>query len=458
MHIIVVGVDHTTASIAFREHLACGTYLIPQVLQAARPKTQESVLLSTCNRTELYAVCDDMAQGRIDLLTVLSEQRQVDFAELEAYSYCFTDDRAVSHLFGVACGLYSLVPGEPQIQGQVVEALEIAQAHHFTGPITSALFRAAVVAGKRARSETAISQNAASLSHVAVQLARRLLPDFHEASILLVGSGKMSELAARNLRDNGARRLMIVNRTPANASQLAQDLDATVRSFDDLPATLVEADVVISSTKAPHIIISAVMLQTVMTQRDGRPLLLIDIALPRDIDPAVEHMPGVHLYNLDDLQAEVTHGIQLRLQESKHVESIIAEETQAFNHWFASLSVVDTISDLRKHIDDIRQQELERTLKHLSPTLSEREVQAVQELTTRFMNKVLHLPTKRLKAAASSGEGDEYAEAARYLFGLEENKEYAHNDRHASEQARYDTDTVGCTTASSAVARPHDQH
>jgi glutamyl-tRNA reductase len=458
MHIIVVGVDHTTASIAFREHLACGTHLIPQVLQEVRQKMQESVLLSTCNRTELYAVCDDMAQGRIDLLTVLSEQRQIAFADLEAHSYCFTDDRAISHLFGVACGLYSLVPGEPQIQGQVVEALEIAQAHHFTGPITSALFRAAVVAGKRARSETAISQNAASLSHVAVQLARRLLPNFHEASILLVGSGKMSELAARNLRDNGASRLVIVNRTLTNASQLARELDASIRSFDDLPSALVEADVVISSTKAPHIIISAEMLQAVMTERNNRPLLLIDIALPRDIDPIVSSMPGVHLYNLDDLQAEVAHGIELRLQESKRVEAIISEEMLAFDQWLASLSVVDTISDLRKHVDEIRQQELERTLKHLAPTLSEREIQAVQELTTRFMNKVLHQPTKRLKAAATSGEGDGYAEATRYLFGLEEKKEYAYNNRHASQQTRDDSNALGCPATSTTLAGTCDQH
>jgi len=217
MPIIVVGVDHTTAPIELRERLACSSRQIPQILQATRQLTQGCVLLSTCNRVELYAVCSNVSQGCADLLHVLSETRQVTYDELEAHCHSFVDEQAVLHIFGVACGLYSLVPGEPQIQGQVATALEIAQGGGYAGPILSALFRAALVTGKRARSETGISRNAASISHVAVQRARHLLPNFHEASILLVGSGKMSELAARNLCDNGAQRLVIVNRTQANA-------------------------------------------------------------------------------------------------------------------------------------------------------------------------------------------------------------------------------------------------
>lgn len=450
MHIIVVGVDHTTASIELRERLACSNRQIPQILQKARELTQGCVLLSTCNRVELYGVCLDASQGCTDLQRVLSETRQVGYDELEVHCHRFVDEQAISHLFGVACGLYSLVPGEPQIQGQVATALEIAQGGGYAGPILSALFRAALVTGKRARSETGISRNAASVSHVAVQRARYLLPNFHEASVLLVGSGKMSELAARNLCDNGAQQLVIVNRTQANAIELAQSLHATLRPFADLREALVDADVVISSTTAPHTVIGTELMQLVMEQRNGRPLLLIDIALPRDVDPEVGSLPGVHLYNLDDLQAEVERGIYLRLQEAERVQEIIAEEVNSFEHWLSSLGVVDTISNLRHHVEALRQQELARTLRQLTPTLSDRDLAAVQELTTRLMNKVLHTPMLRLKDAAAAGQGYIYAEATRYLFDLEE-KSHAHYDRNASQQTGYDTDTVGSSAIASAV-------
>src|SRR6266852_4959647 len=239
MPIIVVGVDHTTAPIELRERLACSSRQIPQILQATRQLTQGCVLLSTCNRVELYAVCSDASQGCADLLHVLSETRQVSYDELEAHCNSFVDGEAVSHIFGVACGLYSLVPGEPQIQGQVATALEIAQGGGYAGPILSALFRAALVTGKRARSETGISRNAASISHVAVQLARQLFPKLSEASVLLVGSGQMSELAARNLCDHGAQRLVIINRTEDRALDLAQRIGAVHRSFVELPQSLI---------------------------------------------------------------------------------------------------------------------------------------------------------------------------------------------------------------------------
>jgi len=419
VHIVLVGVDHTSAPIEFRERLVCSPRQVPQVLQALRQVVQESVLLSTCNRIELYAVCSEIEEGRAQLLRVLSEVRGMTLAELEDHSYHFADEQAVSHLFGVACGLYSLVQGEAQIQGQVAEALEIAQGGGYAGPITSALFRGALVAGKRARSETGISRNAASVSLVAVQLARRLFPKLDDACVLLVGSGKMSELAAHHLCDNGAQRLIIINRTPLHAVDLAQRFDATHRSFAELATSLVEADVVISSTTAPHALISREMMQEVMQRRAGRSILLIDIALPRDVDPAVVELPGVYLYNLDDLQSGVNEGIRMRLQEAEQVQAIIAEEVRAFDRWMRSLSVVDTISDLRQHVDELRQQELARTLQRLSSTLSEREAAAIQELTMRLVNKLLHMPTLRLKDAAAEGQGPVYAQALRYLFDLE---------------------------------------
>ena len=454
MHIVVVGADHTTASIALRERLTCSSRQIPQLLALAREVTLECVLLSTCNRIELYAICSDENQGRTELLRVLCEQRAVAQDELAEHGYTLIDEQAVEHLFGVASGLYSLVPGEPQIQGQVADALEIAQGGGYCGPILSALFRNAVVVGKRARSETAISRNAASISHVAVQLARHLFPSIQDARVLLVGSGQMSELAAKNLRSNGAQQLVIINRTPAHAVDLAQSLGATHRPFAELAAALVEADVVISSTTAPRAIITLESMQHVVAQRAGRSLLLIDIALPRDIEPDVATLPGIHLYNLDDLQTEVERGISLRLQEVEHVRSIIVEEAVSFQRWLASLSVVDTISDLRQHADLLRQQELARTLRQLSHTLSEREVAAVQELTTRLMNKLLHTPTLKLKDAAASGQGHVYAEATRYLFNLEKEDDETNNSGHSSKQAGNDTNTLGNRATTSALAQP----
>ncbi len=454
MHILVAGVDHRSAPIELRERLACSPRQVSQVLMKARELVQESVLISTCNRIEIYAVSTEVEEGRSNLLHILSETRQVSLEELERYCYVRADEQAISHLFGVACGLYSLVPGEPQIQGQVAEALELAQGGGYAGPVTSALFRAALVAGKRARSETGISRNATSVSYVAVQLAQRLFHNLHEASILLVGSGKMSELTAANLCDHGVHQLIIINRTQANALDLAQRFGAIHRSFTELAASLAEADVVISSTTAPRALITVEMMQQVMQQRDGRSLLLIDIALPRDVEPEVANLPGVYLYNLDDLEAGVHEGISLRLQEIEQVQAIIVEEASAFDHWLRSLNVVGTISDLRQHVDTLRQQELSRAMQHLSPTLSEREMAVVQELSTRLMNKLLHTPMVRLKAAAADGQGHVYAEALRYLFDLEEKMDEAHNNRNAGQQAGDDTDSVGGRTATTAMADP----
>ncbi|HJT58165.1 MAG TPA: glutamyl-tRNA reductase [Ktedonobacteraceae bacterium] len=453
MHILAVGVDHKSAPIELRERLACSPRQVSQVLMQTKELVQESVLISTCNRIELYAVCSEIEAGRSNLLHILSETRQVNLEELEHACYVLVDEQAVLHLFGVACGLYSLVPGEPQIQGQVAEALEVAQGG-YAGPITSALFRAALVAGKRARSETGISRNAASVSYVAVQLANQLFSNLREACILLVGSGKMSEQAAANLCNHDVRQLIIINRTQANALDLALRFGAIHRSFAELAASLVEADVVISSTTAPRALITVEMMQQVMRQRNGRSLLLIDIALPRDVEPEVANLPGVYLYNLDDLQASVHEGIHLRLQEVEQVQAIIAEEASAFDRWLRSLNVVGTISDLRQHVDTLRQQELARAMQHLSATLSEREMATVQELTTRLMNKLLHTPMVRLKAAAADGQGHIYAEAIRYLFDLEEKMDEAHNNRDTSQQTGDDTDAMGGRTATTAMAEP----
>ena len=442
MQIVLVGVDHLSAPIALRERLSCTQRQIPQVLHEIRNVAQECVLLSTCNRVEMYAVFSEIEEGHIQLLRILSDISGISLPELNAHSYFFVDDQAVSHLYGVACGLYSLVPGESQIQGQVVKALEIAQGGGYAGPITSALFRGAVMAGKRARSETGIGRNAASVSLVAVQLAKKLFPTLDKACVLLVGSGKMSELTAHHLCDNGAQELVIINRTPLHAIDLAKRFGAKHRSFKELAGSLVEADVVISSTTAPLALITFEMMQDVMKRRAGRQILLIDIALPRDIDPAVADLPGVHLYNLDDLEIGVNEGIRLRNQEVDQVQEIILQEVNTFKKWLWSLNVVETISALRHHADTLRQQELKRTLQRL-PDLSQRETAIIQELSTRIVNKLLHVPTLRLKEATAEGQEHIYTEALHYLFDLKEQADETHYHRNSSKQTGYDTDAIG---------------
>lgn len=457
MQIILVGVDHLSASITLRERLSRTQRQIPQILHEIRHVAQECIVLSTCNRVEVYAVFSAIQDGHKHLLQTLSDFSGIALPELNKHSYLLVDEKAVSHLYSVACGLYSLVPGESQIQGQVVEALEIAQSGGYAGPITSALFRGAVEAGKRARSETGIGRNAASVSLVAVQLAKKLFPTLPEACVLLVGSGKMSELAAHHLCDNGARELIIINRTSEHAIDLAKRFGAKHRTFGELAIALVEADIVISSTTAPHALITFELMHNVMMQRAGKQLLLIDIAIPRDIHPSVAGIPGVHLYNLDDLEKIVSESIRLRYQEVEQVQEIIHQEVSAFNRWLWSLNVVETIIILRQHAHTLGQQELKRTLNRL-PDLTQRETTIIQEMTTRIINKLLHTPTLRLKEASVEGNEHMYLEALDYLFDLKEHSNETHNNWNSSKQTGYDPDAMGDRTTSEARARIRDNH
>lgn len=456
MHIVCLGIDHTCAPIDLRERLAFAPRQIPQLLEAVRQFVEECVLLSTCNRLELYAVCARPDETAEHVQRLLAEARGVALSEVRAHTYVLADQQAVSHLLAVACGLHSLVPGEPQIQGQVADALEIALGGRFAGPVTSSLFRSALVTGKRARNETGISRNATSISHVAVQLARRLFPHLQHAHVLLVGSGKMSELAAQNLCAHGVERLTIISRTPLHALDLATRVGAVQCTFAELPAVLVEADVVISSTTAPYAILTYDLLAEALRRRQGRSLLLIDIALPRDIEPEVAGLPGIHLFNLDDLQSSVDEGIRLRLQEVEQVNAIIASEVAAFERWLSTLSVVDTINDLRGHVNVLREQELARTLNQLAASLSEHEAAAVRELTTRLVNKILHLPMRRLKDAAADGQGHVYAEALHYLFDLKAQHEKTNGHRRPGQQPGAHSDTADRDATAAPLAWPGD--
>ncbi|GIV97253.1 MAG: glutamyl-tRNA reductase [Herpetosiphonaceae bacterium] len=419
MAIVVVGLDHHTAPVEVRERLDFRPSEIESALHTLRRAgLQEAAILSTCNRVEIFGGGDDAAAMAATIVDFLAGYHVLRREEFEPYLYCYQDAAAVRHLCATAAGIESLIIGEAQIQGQVRGAALQAQQAGTAGPLLNALFRTALVTGKRARTETAIGRSAVSVSHAGVELARRLLGDLRAVHVLLVGSGKMSELAARNLLDNGARAVSLVNRSLERAQALAAAWGGQALPFDQLPSTLIAADVVISSTAAPHAVISAEEVRRAMEARPERPLIMIDLAVPRDIDPDAAAIPGVYLYNIDDLEQVVMTNLERRAAELQAVEAIVEEEAAAFEAWLASRAVSPTLEDLRNRADAIRRAELQKALRRLGP-ISEREQRIIEAFSIGMVNKLLHEPTMRLRHQAAEGNGTEYAEALRYLFGLD---------------------------------------
>jgi glutamyl-tRNA reductase len=318
----------------------------------------------------------------------------------------------------VAAGLESMILGEPEILGQVAEAYSVALRQGAAGSVLSALFRAAIHAGKRARAETGISRNAATISSVAVKMAEEVVGPLAERQVLVVGAGQMAESAVEALRNRGASQITVVNRTRTRAVQLAKRWGARALTFEQLGEALAAADIALTSTGAPHFVITAELAQAALAARPARPLVLIDIAVPRDVDPEVRRLPNTHYYDIDDIQAHLNGALAERQQEVPRVEAIVAEETRDFLDWFGTLEIAPLIVDLRAKAEAIRRAEVEKTLRRL-PQLGEAERRLVETMTAALVNKLLHDPTQRLKAAASSGYPAEYAAAARYLFALD---------------------------------------
>jgi glutamyl-tRNA reductase len=310
-----------------------------------------------------------------------------------------------------------MILGEPQILGQVTEAYELGLSQRSIGPVLSTLFRYAIHTGKRARTETAISRNPASTSSVAVKLAEETVGDLSATHTVVVGAGEMAELAVEALRVRGAQHITVVNRTHARAQQLADRWQATALTFENLPDALLDADIVITSTGAPHILIKPPLAETVIRQRPDRPLVFIDIAVPRDVDPDVNQLPNVRCYDIDDLETRLNGSLAERQQEIPQVEAIIAAEADAFMDWLKSLEIMPVISDLRAKADAIRRAEVDKTLRQLKG-LSETDRQRIEAMSEALVNKLLHDATLRLKAEAGNGHAAEYAAAVRHLFAL----------------------------------------
>ncbi|MHB9132565.1 MAG: glutamyl-tRNA reductase [Armatimonadota bacterium] len=394
MPVILVGVNHTTAPVALREQLYIGGSTLQPFLEQLgdSPDVEEIVVLSTCNRSEVY-VAGNSSEA---LVLALAKHAGVCPAELRPHIYIYEGPAAVRHLFRVVCGLDSLVVGEVQILGQVRDALEKAREHGSTGRQLTGLFQQAVAVGKRARTETSISAGAFSVARTAVELVLTLVPDIGNSHILLLGAGKMAELTAKHLMNYGVKSIFVANRTHEHASELAEQLGGQAIHYAELEHFLPKIDVVISSTGAPHIVLYTTDIARAMELRDGRPLCLIDIAVPRDIEPSAGELPNVHLHNIDDLQAVTAKDHSARLSEVPQVEMIIGEAIDRWRHWQAGLEVAPFLCSLRDSFEDIRRGELERASGFLTSLTPEQQAQ-VEYLTSSLVNKILHTPTLKIK-------------------------------------------------------------
>jgi glutamyl-tRNA reductase len=423
MNFCVLGLSHQTAPVEIREMVAFTPEQQRKGLLAlsSSPQVKEAVILSTCNRSEVYALVAPQEGARENLLSFLAEFHQVKADALLPSLYFYEGTRAAGHLFRVAAGLDSMVLGEAQILGQVKEAYFLGLENDKTGTITNKLFHQAIEVGKRVRTETKIGFYSLSVGSVAVDLARKIFGDLSERQALVVGAGETSELVAKALAASGVKTILVTNRTHDKAVEVAQSLGGRAVRFDDLATQMAEADIVISSTGAPHAIIRQADVAQAMKKRRGRPIFLIDIAVPRDIEPQASHVENAFLYDIDDLKAVMEENVKLREQEALVAEKIVEAELGKFQAWLRSREAVPTITALRRRVEDIRKKELERVLPRFK-NLSEEDRQKLEAFSQSLTAKFLHEPTTRLLKKAENQEDIEAGNSLRYLFDLEEEK------------------------------------
>src|ERR671911_289907 len=418
--LLALGVSHRTAPLDLRERLALpegrAVGVLGELVDSDR--VHEAAALSTCNRTELYLVVSDPVEAEGRALGVLAREAGIRPTELLGRLYSLRAADAAGHLFSVTAGLDSMILGEAEIQGQVKRAYELALVEGATGPILNRLFRGALAAGKRARTETAVGEKGVSIPSVAVELAQRSLGDLASRRVLLIGAGETSELTARALAARGVEAVFIANRRYNRAIGLAQRFGGTAVRIDELPAQLEHADIIVSTTDSPHHLIERSDLDLVMRQRADRPLLLIDLAVPRDIDPECRELPTVTLHDVDDVQAIVERNASGRKAEARRAEGILDGELAQFERWLASQEVVPTVTALRQRADEIVTQVLAENDQRWE-SLSEVDRERVELMARAIASRLLHEPTMRVKAAADREDAYLQVSALRDLFGLD---------------------------------------
>ena len=419
MSVVVVGLNHRTVPLELLERMNVSPARLPKVLGdlAGREHISEVVVLSTCHRTEVYAVAERYHGAVQDIRNAFSEMAFIPPEDFSDHLYTYSDEGAVNHLFSVAAGLDSVVLGESEILGQVRQAWQSAHEEGAAGPKLAALFRHALVAGKRARTETAIGRGSTSLAHAAVDMAARRLGSLEGKRILLLGAGEVGENMALAVAGTTGAQVFVANRTWDRAVALASRVGGRAVQLDGLHAALAEADVLFTSTGAPSAIVDHTDLAPVVEQRGGRPLLIVDLAMPRDIDPAVAELDGVELLDLDDVRSFVEAGMAERRREVGRVRTIVDEERERFIDSVTAREVAPTISALRERVESLRVAELERHRGRLEG-LDPKQREAVEAVTRGVLAKLLHDPTVRLKDAAGTPRGDRLSDALRELFDL----------------------------------------
>jgi glutamyl-tRNA reductase len=424
MHIIVVGLNYRTAPVEIRERLTFNEGNIGEAMQTLRSKKSilENVIISTCNRTEIYAVVDQLHTGRYYIKEFLSEWFQIDQEEFSPFLFIYEQDGAVEHLFKVACGLNSMVLGETQILGQVRSSFLLAQQEETSGTVFNQLFKQAITVAKRGHSETDIGANAVSVSYAAVELAKKIFGTLNEKHVLILGAGKMGELAIQNLHGNGASKVTVINRTFEKAQNLASRFAGEAKTLQELQCALVEADIMISSTGANQFVITKEMMQNITKLRKGKPLFMVDIAVPRDLDPQISELEGVFLYDIDDLEGIVEANLQERKKAAEVIMLMIEKEIVDFKQWLNLLGVVPVISALREKaliIQSETMNSMERKLSHLS----DRDIKVINKHTKSIINQMLKDPILQAKELAGESNAAQQLDLFIKIFHIEEQVE-----------------------------------
>lgn len=441
MNIIVVGLSHKTAPVELRELLAIPESRMGEALKRllVYPGVKEGMFLATCNRVEVYAVVEDLDRGFSSIHEFLvNTHLAVSEEDLLPHLYRHADEHAIAHLFRVAASLDSMVIGEPQILGQVKEAFERSLLHRVSGIILNKVVRKAISVGKSVRTRTRIAEFAVSVSSAAVELAKKVFSNLHEKTVLLVGAGDMGKIAARHLVRSGVRQVLLTTRNLHRAHALAERFHGEAVPFGDLRSALVRADIVLCATGAPHYVIEREDVERAIRQRMNRPVFLIDITVPRNIDPAVKDIDNAFLFDIDDLENHVGHNQEERRREAEKAEYLVQQEVESISLWLRSLEATPTIVALKKRGDEIKRTELEKALARLGP-LTERERKAIESLASGIVNKLLHGSLVTLKAEAQSHNGVLFIEAARRFFDLPDDVDAPDHDSIM----RYDQRTTG---------------
>ena len=421
MHTIVVGVNHRTAPVEIREKLSFIEAELPKAMQTLQQQKSilENIIISTCNRTEIYAVVDQLHTGRYYVKNFLSEWFDLPLESFSSHLIVFENDGAIDHLMRVTAGIDSMVLGETQILGQVRDSFLQAQSIGTTGTIFNELFKQAITLAKKAHSETAIGENAVSVSYAAVELGKKIFGSLENKKIAILGAGEMGELALQNLYSNGAKNVTVINRTLSKAEELAGKFGGSAKSLQELQCSLLEADILISSTGATGFVIDFELMKLVERLRKGNPLFMVDIAVPRDLDPRIGNLANVFLYDIDDLQGIVEANLVERKHAAEQIGLMIELEIVLFKEWLATLGVVPVISALRQKANRVQLETME-SIQNKIPDLTERELKVLSKHTKSIVNQLLKEPILQAKELAMDSKSSEKLELFQQIFGIKE--------------------------------------